>query len=772
MDYNINFTDINVTPITIAEGNVDTSTDLTLFGRVDLQYGQPLDVDMLRLLENFSRPENDANDTNDRAIFLNPTPDYSQISDQSLRHPVTGQLWYNSTRQRLYSWNGTQWSPLSMAGDYAANWGVIFNGGQIPLPQSEVTGYVFGINECVWAVSPNNIPGNTNYMLCTTDRNAVVTMVYQLANTVGLVGAYANYIIVGIKNNLNPLIFPTPTPSPTPAVSPSTAYPSPTPTPSIGSSLTPSPTPSVSITPSPTNYATPTTTPTPSPINPIVVNLSSTDCSATLASGSACGAAIVTSPLISASVTGGVPPYTYQWNSYIPTGLTFSSGNQASTNISYYLQPQTSLYVKFVNLTVTDSVGHSGTSPVVSGTLVNNQAACAPTTALSPSTNLSNYGVLNMPQGCGGNTTSGTIELVVNPDGTWFFQSSTYEPICGVNGRGGALFQAVNGGAFQNLDSNPYAGYWSATPTPNIGSGYQVQFQLIDNTSSIQTTATPAYYQYTYRPSNQTIPAIQAPLPAGSYTITNTRASPTSIASAQSIKVSVSGAYRSPSTAYNLTYLSNFTLIVTIKSNDGTQQLNATMYNFNLYLQFGAPNSSSPCTSIVSGTNLLPVQAGAACPGSGTGGGGGGGGCVALDSYLIDGTRPTRINVGELMDTFDPETLERTRTPVTYSRPELQPCVRLETISGVSLVCSESAPIPQKDGSLKHAANLTTEDQIPVMKNDIFGWEQLKEILPVGNRVVQKISCNDKCFWAGEKEGEYVLHHNVLRVKMSYSGQK
>ena len=768
MDYNINFTNINVAPIIIPEGNIDNSTDLTLFGRIDLQYGQPLDIDIVRLLENFSRPENDSNNNTDIVNFLNPVPNYSQISDQSLRRPIIGQLWFNSTRQRLYSWNGTQWSPLSLAGDYAANWGTVFDGGQLPLPQSQSSGYIFNINECIWAVSPNNIPGNTNYMICTTDQNANVTMQYQLVGTSGVVGAYANYIIIGIKNNTNPLMFPTPTPSPTPAVSPSTFFPTPTPTRSIGSSITPSPTPATSITPSPTQFSTPTTTPTPSPINPILVNLNITDCSGTVPSGAACGARVVSSALISSTVTGGVPPYTYQWNSIIPTGLTFSSGNQYSTTISYYLQPQSNLYVKYVNLTVTDSRGYKGTSPVVSGTLTNNQSSCSPTTSLSPSTNLSNFGILNMPQGCGGNDIIGTIEMVVNPDGTWYLESTTSEPVCGVNGVGGALFSAVNGGSFQNLDSQPYAGYWSATPTPNIGDAYQIQFELIDSTSAVPTTVTPEYYPYTYRPSNQTIPAIQAPLPAGSYTVTNSRSSFTSLTSRQSIKVSASGVHQSPSTSYNQTYLSNFTLIVSIKSNDGTQQLNATMYNFNLYLQYGAPGTSAPCITYTSGTNVLPVQAGAACPGSGTLGGGGG--CVSVDSYMLNNIRPANIMVGDFMDTFDYEALENTKNYVSYSNPEYQPCVRIETESGISLICSESAPIPTLSGNLIYAGILCTNDVVATLKNNNFEWSKIKSLSFVGRKFVQKIHCNDKCFWAGEKDNEYILHHNVIRVKLAYPG--
>jgi hypothetical protein len=33
--------------------------------------------------------------------------------------------------------------------------------------------------------------------------------------------------------------------------------------------------------------------------------------------------------------------------------------------------------------------------------------------------------------------------------------------------------------------------------------------------------------------------------------------------------------------------------------------------------------------------------------------------------------------------------------------------------------------------------------------------------MPVGEIKVQHITVGDKCFWAGEKQGKYILHHNM-----------
>ena len=45
----------------------------------------------------------------------------------------------------------------------------------------------------------------------------------------------------------------------------------------------------------------------------------------------------------------------------------------------------------------------------------------------------------------------------------------------------------------------------------------------------------------------------------------------------------------------------------------------------------------------------------------------------------------------------------------------------------------------------------------------MVAWEAVARVEPVGPIDVQHISVNDKCFWAGERAGTYILHHNKLQ---------
>ena len=254
--YNIKYTDITKTDIDINEGEVDNSTDLTLFGRIKLEYGQQLNENLLHLLENFAAPETIG------STFINAIPDFNNATyNNILLKPVNGQLWFNTSRKKFYFWDGTVWFPITNGGDYAANWGTISDGFSLPKPVSATTGYVFDYSECSWIVSPYQFPGVLDYLLCNSNSNAQVTSIYSVDGDDTIYEGFATYLIVGIKDNVNlGSVIANPTPTPTPSVTPSA--------PSLTDPATPTPT------------TTPTPTPTPTPayigdLKAIVYNASS-----------------------------------------------------------------------------------------------------------------------------------------------------------------------------------------------------------------------------------------------------------------------------------------------------------------------------------------------------------------------------------------------------------------------------------------------------------------------------------------------------------------
>lgn len=354
-NYNVHYTDDQKTPITMVEGTEDNTTlDLSIFGNTFLEYGQELNENILHLLENFACPMGSAGGN----IIANATPNTTNGSYNSLlTRPTEGQIWYNTTLRKLYYWDGAHWRPISSKNDIAANWGLITDGFQIPRPVSATTGHLFNYVECIWSVSPANFGGTFDYMACSTDNVGTVNMKYRNAGSTTMTSGVANYLIIGIRANLNhgtgfamtppapsaSSVGPTPTASNTPTHTPTpsttrtlTASPLPSgtlpPTPSNTASQTPSHTPTrtptrtPSQTPShtPTRPASPTPsntpippTPSSSPIQPLVIT---TYGPTSLLLTGQCGFAgpshtclATTTANASVNPSGGVPPYTYQW---------------------------------------------------------------------------------------------------------------------------------------------------------------------------------------------------------------------------------------------------------------------------------------------------------------------------------------------------------------------------------------------------------------------------------------------------------------------------
>jgi len=247
--YVIQYTDASKGTISIPrKAFINDEVDITLVGKDRIEYGEEFDENLLHLLENFACPELVGSNP------IEPDPDFSL--DTLLENPIEGQTWYNSTKERHYVYDGAMWVPLGTNDDVGGNRGVILSGMALPKPVSPVTGYEFDYPECSWNVSPFYIPGEVDFLECFTDSNAVVNMRYRLTSGATIYDGYANYQIIGIRDNNNQgdvtPILPSGTQLPTPTV---------TPTPSITGTIPATPTMTPTITPTPN--VTPTVTPTP-----------------------------------------------------------------------------------------------------------------------------------------------------------------------------------------------------------------------------------------------------------------------------------------------------------------------------------------------------------------------------------------------------------------------------------------------------------------------------------------------------------------------------
>lgn len=90
MAYQINKTDGSIVS-TVADGQVDTlSTDITLIGKNYSGFGEALNENFIKLLENFS-------------------------STTEPIHPIKGQIWFDTSENKLKVYNGTSFIPVSSA---------------------------------------------------------------------------------------------------------------------------------------------------------------------------------------------------------------------------------------------------------------------------------------------------------------------------------------------------------------------------------------------------------------------------------------------------------------------------------------------------------------------------------------------------------------------------------------------------------------------------------------------------------------------------------
>lgn len=137
-DYTLNWTSNALkSPITLTGGSQDsTSTSLVLTGKGSINWGEPIQEDLLHLLENFASTTEPAHATSGQ-LWFEPTTQtlflcynvdnfgvaswtqiYS-ISNVTLASPPTnptvGQLWFDTNTVTLKHWSGSTWTPMYSA---------------------------------------------------------------------------------------------------------------------------------------------------------------------------------------------------------------------------------------------------------------------------------------------------------------------------------------------------------------------------------------------------------------------------------------------------------------------------------------------------------------------------------------------------------------------------------------------------------------------------------------------------------------------------------
>jgi len=150
--------------------------------------------------------------------------------------------------------------------------------------------------------------------------------------------------------------------------------------------------------------------------------------------------------------------------------------------------------------------------------------------------------------------------------------------------------------------------------------------------------------------------------------------------------------------------------------------------------------------------------------------GGGGGGCVALESYipLVETTQKhngREITKAWMLESgmkisLGTEELEIVDGQVVKTLNDYQPCVRISTADGITLVCSTTAPILTKDNGFIPSTEVYGK-RVAVMRNGVTWYDEVVGLEDVGMKFVRVVDAGNNSFWAGERPGSFILHHNV-----------
>ena len=91
------------------------------------------------------------------------------------------------------------------------------------------------------------------------------------------------------------------------------------------------------------------------------------------------------------------------------------------------------------------------------------------------------------------------------------------------------------------------------------------------------------------------------------------------------------------------------------------------------------------------------------------------------------------------------------------------PCVELETVSGIKLICSSTTPITSKDGQNTTYAPFMKGLDVAVLDYGEFRWQEVVSVTDAGLKPVARISVGGRSYAAGSDKNRLIFTHNILK---------
>ena len=133
--------------------------------------------------------------------------------------------------------------------------------------------------------------------------------------------------------------------------------------------------------------------------------------------------------------------------------------------------------------------------------------------------------------------------------------------------------------------------------------------------------------------------------------------------------------------------------------------------------------------------------------------------CLAAHMLLSNGKYARDLEVGDMIDVMDDDMKHVGERPVLALRHSKQNCVELVTKSARVVVSTTAPVVTTERGTLTapEVKGLT----VAVRIKGVFGFEQVLDVIPVGEKPIVRLSVGGISFSAGQEADRLIYTHNI-----------